>query len=89
MIDGFTAAQIIGGLVGLLVISYGAFFAWLVTGIHRLDVKIDKRTGELGVDLTGRLNRLDTRIEALTVAVSRLEGAVYHGVAGPARVRSE
>lgn len=31
------------------------------------------------------LHRLDTKVDALTVAVSRLEGAVYYGLPEPRR----
>ena len=67
MIDGFTDAQIIGGLFALLVASYAAFFAWLVR----------------------RFDRVEAKIDALTIAVSRLEGAVYHGLPEPRRAVSE
>jgi hypothetical protein len=72
MIDGFSQSQVIAALVALLVASYAAFFGWIVSSIHRLDAKID------ALDL-----RLNTKIDALTVAVSRLEGAVYHGLPEP------
>ena len=67
MIDGFTDAQVIGGLFALLVASYAAFFAWLVR----------------------RFDRVEAKLDALTVAVSRLEGAVYHGLPEPRRAVSE
>ncbi|MBV8054703.1 MAG: hypothetical protein JO071_05620 [Deltaproteobacteria bacterium] len=63
--NGFTAPQIIGGLIALLVASYAAFFGWVVASISRLDRKIDALDA-----------KLSTRLEALTIAVSRLEGAM-------------
>jgi hypothetical protein len=70
MIDGFTQAQIIaalfgviGGLIVVLVAMIGAFAAWIVR----------------------RFDRLETKVDALTIAVSRLEGAVYHGLPEPRR----
>jgi hypothetical protein len=65
--SGFTDQQIIGGLIALLIASYAAFFAWIVTSIRELHSGIN-RLGE----------KFITKIEVLTIAVSRLEGAVYH-----------
>lgn len=70
MIDGFTEAQVIGALIAVLMASYAVFFGWLVMSINRLDRKIDA---------------LDGKLNALTIAVSRLEGAVYHGLPEPRR----
>jgi len=116
MIDGFTEAQVTGGLVAFLAASYAAFFGWLVTGIHTLrrdmhalnretrlelgsrietiDQKLDSQIDAVDRRLSSRIDALDqklgtridtfdqklsTKIDALTIAVSRLEGAVYHG----------
>ena len=69
--SGFTDQQLIGGLVTVLIASYAAFFVWIVASIR-----------ELRTELHSRIDRLDekftAKIEALTIAVSRLEGAVYH-----------
>ncbi len=93
MLDGFTETQIITGLVVLLVGSYAAFFGWLVTSIHRLDRKIDAKVDRLDAKLTARIDALDAKftakIDGLTVAVSRLEGAVYHGLPEPRRAVQE
>jgi hypothetical protein len=70
MIDGFSEAQVIGALIAVLMTSYAAFFGWLVMSINRLDRKI---------------YALDGKLNALTIAVSRLEGAVYHGLPGEPR----
>jgi hypothetical protein len=70
VIDGFTEAQVIGALIAVLMASYAVFFGWLVMSINRLDRKIDA---------------LDGKLNALTIAVSRLEGAVYHGLPEPRR----
>jgi len=89
MINGFTDAQIIGALIAVLMASYAAFFGWLVAGIHRLDRKIDVKTDALDAKLSARIDAVDTKLsaklDALTVAVSRLEGAVYHGLPEPRR----
>ena len=78
MINGFTDAQIIGALIAVLMASYAAFFGWLAAGIHRLDSKIDAKTDALDAKLSAKL-------DALTIAVSRLEGAVYYGLPEPRR----
>src|SRR5713101_59785 len=80
--------ELIGGLVAVLVASYAAFFGWVVASINRLDRKIDA----LDVKLTSRINTkidaldakfstridaLSNKVDALTVAVARLEGAVW------------
>jgi hypothetical protein len=74
MIDGFTTAQIIGALFGviggLIVVLFamiGAFAAWIVR----------------------RFDRMETKLDGLTIAVSRLEGAVYHGLPEPHRAASQ
>ena len=92
MIDGFTDAQVIGalfavigGLILIVLTMVGAFFGWVVRGIHQLDRKIDS----LDSKLSARMDRIDGRVEALTIAVSRLEGAVYHGLPEPRRAVSE
>jgi hypothetical protein len=98
MIDGFTDAQVIGGLFALLVASYAAFFAWLVRRFDRVEAKIDAldlrlstRIDAVDTKLNARIdavdNKLSAKIDALTIAVSRLEGAVYHGL--PAHAESE
>jgi len=68
VIDGFTDAQVIGGLLALLVGSYAAFFGWLVLSLYRLDRKIDQRIGELETKLTSRMDRLG---DGLTVSPTR------------------
>jgi hypothetical protein len=92
MIDGFTDAQVIGalfaligGLILIVLTMVGAFFGWVVRSIHQLDRKIDS----LDSKLSARMDRIDGRVEALTIAVSRLEGAVYHGLPEPRRAVSE
>ena len=65
--SGFTDQQITGGLIALLIASYAAFFAWVVTSIRELHSRIDRLD-----------EKFTAKIEALTIAVSRLEGAVYH-----------
>jgi hypothetical protein len=76
--NGFTNQQIIGGLVTGLIASYAGFFVWIVTSIRELHNRIDR----LDEKFTAKLDRLDekftAKIESLTIAVSRLEGAVYH-----------
>jgi hypothetical protein len=89
MIDGFTETQIIADLVAVLIASYAAFFGWLVTSIHGLR----REMRETRIELTGRLDAVDAKftakIDALNVAVSRLEGAVYHGLPEPRRAIQE
>jgi hypothetical protein len=91
--NGFTNQQIIGGLVTVLITSYAAFFVWVVASIRELRNELHRRIGHLGERFTAEIDRLGERftaeidrldekftakIEALTIAVSRLEGAVYH-----------
>jgi len=85
MIDGFTEAQVIGALIAVLMASYAAFFGWLVMSINGLDRKIDVLDGKLST----RIDALTGKVDALTIAVSRLEGAVYHGLPEPRRAVSE
>jgi hypothetical protein len=76
--NGFTNQQIIGGLVTALIMSYAAFFVWIVASLRELHNRVD------GLDekFTAKIDRLDekftAKFESLTIAVSRLEGAVYH-----------
>ena len=65
--NGLTAQQIIGGLVTVLIMSYAAFFVWSVASIRELHSRIDRLD-----------EKFTAKIESLTIAVSRLEGAVYH-----------
>jgi hypothetical protein len=87
--NGFTNQQIIGGLVTVLIASYAAFFLWVVASIRELHSRIDHldekftaKIDRLEEKFTARIDRLEekftAKIEALTIAVSRLEGAVYH-----------
>jgi hypothetical protein len=80
--NGFTNQQIIGGLVTVLITSYAAFFVWVVASIRELRNELHSRIGHLGERFTAKIDHLDekftAKIEALTIAVSRLEGAVYH-----------
>src|SRR5215472_15717709 len=103
MINGVTDAQIItglfaviGGLIVLLLTQVGAFFAWIVRRLDRVETKIDAHDVRLStridaVDskLSARIDAVDTKLSAkiddLTIAVSRLEGAVYHGLPEPRR----
>ena len=89
MINGFTDAQIVGALIAVLMACYAAFFGWLVAGNHRLDSKIDAKTDALDAKLSARIDavytKLSVKLDALTIAVSRLEGAVYHGLPEPRR----
>jgi hypothetical protein len=92
MIDGFTEAQIIGGLIALLVALLAAFFAWIVRRFDRLDDKIARVEGKidrLDEKFEGEFRTVYAKIESLTIAVSRLEGAVYHGLPEPRRAISE
>jgi hypothetical protein len=65
--NGLTNQQIIGGLVTLLIMSYAAFFVWIVASIRELHSRIDRLD-----------EKFSAKIESLTIAVSRLEGAIYH-----------
>jgi hypothetical protein len=69
--SGFSNPQIIGGLVTLLLATYAAFFAWIVRRFERLETKLETKIDRLD-------EKFSTKLENLTVAVSRLEGAVYH-----------
>jgi hypothetical protein len=64
--NGFTNQQFIGGLVTVLIMSYAAFFVWIVASIRELQSRIDRFD-----------EKFSGKIESLTIAVSRLEGAVY------------
>ena len=68
IMDGFTNTQIIGGLLTVLAVSYAAFFGWIVRRLDKFDAKLD-----------GEFRTVYAKLDALTIAVSRLEGAVYHG----------
>jgi hypothetical protein len=89
MIDGFTEAQIIAALIAALVASYAAFFGWLVMSLHTLRKDMHQLNRETRGELSARIDALDSKltpkIDALTIAVSRLEGAVYHGLPEPRR----
>ena len=84
-VNGFSNTQIIGGLITMQVATYAAFFAWVVrrfdrleerfdVKIDRLDIKIDKLDEKIGSEFRTVYAKLDS----LTIAVSRLEGAAYH-----------
>jgi hypothetical protein len=90
MVDGFTEAQLIGGLVAFLAASYAAFFGWLVTGIHTLRRDMQTLNRETRLELGARIEavdqkigaridtldqRLSAKIDGLAIAVSRLKGA--------------
>jgi len=65
--NSLTNQQVIGALVTVLIMNYAAFFAWIVASLRELHSRI----GRLDEKFSGKL-------EALTIAVPRLEGAVYH-----------
>jgi hypothetical protein len=56
-----------------------------VASIHRLDHKIDERSEWLETKISMAETSLTAKLDALTIAVSRLEGAVYHGLPEPRR----
>jgi len=64
--NGFSNQQIIGGLVTMLIMSYAAFFVGIVASLSELRSRIDRLD-----------EKFSSKIESLTIAVSRLEGAVY------------
>jgi hypothetical protein len=66
-VNGLTDQQIIAGLVTVLIMSYAAFFVWIVASIRELHSRIDRLD-----------EKFSGKIESLTIAVSRLEGAIYH-----------
>jgi hypothetical protein len=76
--DGLSSQQIISGLVTVLIMSYAAFFVWIAASIRELRNEIR----ELRDELRSRIDRLDekfsNKLEWLTIAVSPLEGVVYH-----------
>ena len=72
MIDGFTQAQligalfgVIGGLIVIMLAMVGAFATWVVRRFDQLEVKFDARIDALDAKFTAK-------IDALTIAVSRL-----------------
>jgi len=78
MIHGFTNTQV-NCDTSFIIASYLAFFGWLVTSLRdRNDVHELNR--ETRLDLGGRVDALSAKVDAVTIAVSRLEGAVYHGL---------
>jgi hypothetical protein len=89
MIDGFPNAQIIAALIAVLVASYAAFFGWLVTSIRGLRREMHALNRETRQDLGSRIDALTGKVDGLVIAVSRLEGAVYHGLPQPRRAVSE
>ena len=57
--------------------------------IDALDRKLDAVEAKLGARIDTVDTKLSAKIDALTIAVSRLEGAVYHGLPEPRRAVSE
>ena len=45
--------------------------------------------GAFATWIVRRFDRLEAKVDALIIAVSRLEGAVYHGLPEPRRAVSE
>ena len=84
-----SSPQIVGGLVAVLIATYGATFAWIVRRFDRLEERFDAKLERLEAKFDSTLTRLDekfsARIDALTIAVSRLEGAVLSHSAASAR----
>jgi hypothetical protein len=66
---------------------------WLAARIEAVDDNVGDRINTLDARLSARIDAVDTKlsakIDALTIAVSRLEGAVYHGLPEPRRAVSE
>jgi hypothetical protein len=85
MIHGFTDTQVIATLGGFIVASYLAFFGWLVTSLRDLRNDVHELNRETRLELGGRVDALSTKVDAVAIAVSRLEGAVYHGLPEPRR----
>jgi hypothetical protein len=86
--SGFADKEIISGLTAVLIPSYAAFFTWVVASISRLDrriraldVMLSSSIDEVKAKLSARIDtidaRLSARLQALTMAVSRLEGAMW------------
>jgi len=57
---GLGDREVIGGLVA----SYAAFFAWVVASIHRLDRKIDIKIDALDARLSPQFDGVDGRLSA-------------------------
>jgi hypothetical protein len=74
--NGYSDREIIGGLIAELVASYMAFSAG-----SRQHQSSDRKIEALDAKLSARIDALDarlsTRLDALTIAVSRLEGAMW------------
>jgi hypothetical protein len=64
--NGFSNQQIIGGLATMLIMSDAALFEGIVANLRQLHSRIDRLD-----------EKFSGKIESLTIAVSRLEGAVY------------
>jgi hypothetical protein len=69
--NGFSNQQIIGGLVTMLIMSYAAFFVWIVASLRKLHSRIDRLD-----------EKFSSKIESLTIVVARLGGAVLSHSAG-------
>jgi len=65
--NGFSNQQIIGGLAMMLIMSDAALFVGIVASLRQLHSRIDRLD-----------EKFSGKIESLTIAVSPLEGAVYH-----------
>ncbi|MBV8456431.1 MAG: hypothetical protein JO122_07425 [Acetobacteraceae bacterium] len=55
----------------------------------KLSAQINVVDTKLGARIDAVDNKLSAKLDALTIAVSRLEGAVYHGLPEPRRAVSE
>ena len=65
--NGFSNHQIIGGLATMRIMSDAALFVGIVASLRQLHSRIDRLD-----------EKFSGKIESLTIAVSRLEGTVYH-----------
>jgi hypothetical protein len=75
--NGFTNQQIIGGLVTVLIASYAAFFAWVVTSIRELHSRIV------------RLDEKFTRNAALQPVTSRKAAGDFPPLASGQKIRRQ
>jgi hypothetical protein len=74
----FTNTQIISGLLAIVAATYAAIFARMVRRFDRLEERFDTRIDKLDEKFSGELRSVYAKLDALTIAVPRLEGAVWH-----------
>ena len=84
-----SSPQIVGGLVAVLIATYGATFAWIVRRFDRLEERFDAKLERLEAKFHSTLTRLDEKFSARMDAgmtksgLSRLRGTSSSMPRGP------